>query len=78
MRESLVLDRLRLDGGGSGKVCSLEICSRKVCDSRTNGGGEIDDRLLNLSRVVVGFGLINPCDPEKGGIGRLIKESGED
>lgn len=69
-----MLDRFRLYRGRSGQVGSLEVGSRKVCDSGTNGGGEIGDRFLNLSRVVVGFELVNLCDPIKRRIGSLLRE----
>lgn len=73
--ESLVLDWLWLHRGRSGEVGSLEIGGREVCNSRTDIGGEINDRFLDLGGVVVGFELINPCDPIERRIGRVIRES---
>ena len=73
--ESLVLDWLWLYRGRSGEVGSLEVGGREVCDSRANGGGEISDRFLDLGRVVVSFGLVNPCDPIERRIGPVIRKS---
>jgi len=74
VREGLVLDWFRLHGGRSGEVGSLEVGSREVRHSRANGGGEISDRFLDLGRIVVGFELINPCDPIERGVGQGIRE----
>lgn len=67
--KSLVLDRFWLHGSGGGEVGSLEVGGCEVCDSRSNDGGEINDRFLDLGRVVVGFKLVNPCNPIERRIG---------
>jgi len=67
--KGLVLDWFRLHRGRSGKVGSLEVGSREIRYSRANGGGKIGDRFLDLGRIVVGFELINPCNPIERRIG---------
>jgi hypothetical protein len=76
MGEGLVLDRFWLNGSGYGEVGPLEVGGCEVRDGCADGGGKINDRFLNPGGIVVGFGLINLCNPVEKGICRLIKESG--
>ena len=52
-------------GGGYGEVGTLEVVRGEVGDVETNRLRKLGDGLLNLDRVVVGFGVVDLGDPVK-------------
>lgn len=73
MRECLVLRSHRGNGVRRGDICALEIVGSEIRDASSNGGGQLGNRLLNLSWVVIRLGLVCLGDPggELGQIRRI-------